>query len=85
MACGRRSIQCIRIGVGRTSPHQITRSSDGKSPCSKASNLAMYVKVDGTENHWVSSESRISAASLFGIRLAAAGTRCSSAPARNVP
>ena len=51
----------------------------------EASNFAMYVKVDGTANHWVSSESRINAASLFGIRLAAAGTRCSSAPARNVP
>src|SRR5258708_2134481 len=67
------------------SPHQITRRSSGKSPARTTSSFAIRLKTEGTENHWVSCESRMNHASLCGSRFICAGTRCSCAPAPSVP
>src|SRR5258708_21693284 len=63
-AWGTRRIQWIRVGVGITSPHHITRRRLGKSPWATTSNFAIILRTEGAENHCVSLASRMSCASL---------------------
>jgi hypothetical protein len=55
ITCGSLAIQYMRCGVGNTSPHHNKRFSVGKSSWRTTSKDARYDRIDGTENHWVSS------------------------------
>src|SRR5918996_3235722 len=75
----------MRTAVGRTSPHQSKRLRAGKSWKLTTSNLAMYVRTEGTENHCVNSAVRTKSASLLGSKFNMGGTKWSWAPAAKVP
>ena len=73
------------VGAGTGSPANRTRRRSGKSFCSMASNCAMRLSTEGTENHCVSRASRMKRARLWGSTLSSGGTRCNSAPAQSAP
>src|SRR5689334_4692397 len=85
VTCGSRCIQYRKVGVGIASPHHSRRFMEGKSLNRTTSYCAMYFRMEGTENHCVSSDSRMKSASLCGSRLVSGDNRYNCAPARSVP